>query len=77
MGFLQKLRFDFGDPAKIIIPLIKEWKPINCKNEKSYEKSLYNFLHEKLEDIQITKQFARGRIHADLVVGDKIIIEIF
>jgi len=37
---------------------------------------LYSFLHKRLEDIQITKQYARGRIRADLLVGDKVIVEI-
>jgi hypothetical protein len=60
----------------MITSLIEEWKPVDCGTEKAYEKSLYVFFHEKLADIQVTKQYARGRIRADLVVGDKIIIEL-
>ena len=76
MGLLERLRFNFWDPVSMIISLIEEWKPTKCKTEKAYEKSLYSFLHKKLEDIQITRQYARGRIRADLVVGDKVIIEL-
>lgn len=56
--------------------MIERWEPGVCKIEKNYEKSLYNFLHNELEEIQVTKQYARGRIKADLVIGDKVIIEI-
>ena len=76
MGFLEKLRFDCWDDPDMVASLIKKWKPIDCKTEKGYEKSLYNYLHDKLKDIQVTKQFAKGRIRADLVVGDKVIIEL-
>lgn len=76
MGFLQKMRFKFCDAGAMISSLIKEWRPRKCKTEKQYEKSLYMFLHKRLEDIQITKQYARGRIRADLVVGDKVIVEL-
>lgn len=33
-------------------------------------------MHDKLDDIQVTKQYAKGRIRADIVVGDKVIIEL-
>jgi len=76
MGFLEKLKFNFFDAGDMIKDIIKDWKPGNCMTEKDYEKSLYDFLHRRLDDIQITKQYAKGRIHADLVVGDKVIIEL-
>lgn len=76
MGFFERLRFKFLDPVGMISSLIKEWKPIRCKTEKDYEKSLYSFLHKRLEDTQITKQYAKARIRADLVVGDRVIIEL-
>ncbi len=75
MGFLEKLNY-FLNAAGMVEDIIKDWKPGDCRTEKDYEKSLYTFLHKRLEDIQITKQYAKGRIHADLVVGDKIIIEL-
>jgi hypothetical protein len=76
MGLWDRVRFKFWDPAGLVKSLIREWRPIRCKSEKYYENSLYSFLHKRLEDIQITKQYARGRIRADLVVGDKVIIEL-
>lgn len=76
MGFLEKLQFKFWDAKGMVNSFINEWEPQNCKNEKAYEKSLYSFLHEKFQDIQITKQFSRGRIKADIVVGDKVILEL-
>lgn len=76
MGFLQNIRFNFFDAGGMICSLVEEWRPRKCKAEREYEKSLYMFLHKRLEDIQITKQYARGRIRADLVVGDKVIVEL-
>lgn len=76
MGLLEKLQFRFFDSGRMIKGLVEEWKPVGCRTEKAYEKSLYAFLHERLEDIQVTKQYAKGRIRADLVVGDEVIIEL-
>ena len=76
MGILQKMRFKFCDAGAMISSLVEQWHPRKCKTEKQYEKSLYTFLHRQLEDIQVTKQFAKGRIRADLVVGDKVIVEL-
>ena len=72
----EKLRFSFWDGEQMIASLIEKWRPKGCKVEKDYERSLYDFLHNNLEDLQITKQFARARIRADLAVEDKIIIEL-
>ncbi len=76
MGFFEKLEFYFWDATGMVEDIVKDWKPVNCTTEKAYEKSLYAFFHKRLEDIQITKQYAKGRIHADLVVGDRVIIEL-
>ncbi len=56
--------------------LIALWSPKNCKSEKDYEKSLYTFLHEELGNVQVTKQFSKGRMKADIVVGDEVIWEL-
>ena len=50
-------------------------EPGTLKTEAQYEKSLYDFLHDNLESIQVTKQYARGRIRADIVVNDDVIVE--
>jgi len=60
----------------MVASAIRRWRPRGCDAEKEYEKSLYEFLHKEPPDIQVTKQFARGRVRADVVVGDKIIIEL-
>ena len=76
MGLLEKFQFHLWDGFGMVCSLIDEWEPGKLKSEKSYEKSLYEFLHNKLEDIQVTKQYAKKRIRADIVVGDQVIIEL-
>jgi len=76
MAYLDKLKFKFLDPVSTTIKLIEKWSPRKCTTEKDYENSLYKYLHAELPDIQVTKQYAVGRIRADLMVGDKVIIEI-
>ena len=76
MGTIDKLKLKFWDSVGATADLIKKWKPRKCKTEKDFEKSLYNFLHDQLDSIQITKQYAKGRIRADLVIEDKVIIEL-
>lgn len=73
---LESLRFQFWDPLDMVEGLIKKWKPKGCKTEKQYEVSLYDFMHSELQEVQVTKQFAKGRIRADIVVGDKVIVEL-
>jgi hypothetical protein len=65
-----------GAPFSAVKEAIGKWSPRECENEKSYENSLYLFLHEYFPDVQITKQYAIGRTKADLNVGDEVIIEI-
>ncbi len=75
MSFLEKLKFGF-DNVGFVKNLIRDWKPRGCKSEKDFENFLYEYLHDKLESIQVTKQYAKGRVKADLVVGESIIIEL-
>lgn len=75
MGLIRKLKW-LGDSAGVLTSLFSKWHPRNCKNEKDYENSLYSFLHKELEDHQITKQYGKGRFRADLVIDNKLIIEI-
>ena len=76
MGFLNKLKFKHWDAAGTIVSIIEKWKPRKYKTEKDFEKSLYSYLEKELEDIQITRQYAKGRIRADIVVDDVVIIEL-
>jgi hypothetical protein len=75
MGFLDGVKFRW-DSAGFVTSLMDKWRPRGCKTEKDFENSLYKFLHEHLDTIQITKQYARCRIRADLVVGDDVIVEL-
>ncbi len=76
MGILDKLKFHALDSVGAVAGIIEKWAPTGCKTEKQYENSLYLVLHAELGDVQVTKQYAKGRIHADLVVDDKVIIEL-
>src|ERR1041385_8471365 len=75
MDQFDKLAFKF-DSLSYLKKLIEKWKYLDCKKEKDYENSLYKFLHLQLPDIQITKQFAEGRVKADLKISDDIIVEL-
>lgn len=76
MTFLEKLRFNLWDGDAMVASLIETWQPEGCSTEKHYELSLYDHLHEHLEEVQVTKQFASGRIRADIAVGGRIIVEL-
>ena len=76
MSLLDKLKCHTGNDVGAVGSIIKRWKPTKCKTEKDYEKSLYAFLHEQLGGTQITKQYAKGRIRADLVIADRVIVEL-
>lgn len=76
MASFDKLRFNFWDPMEFAQQLINEWEPGDLKTEQQYEKSLYDFLQQRLDGIQITRQYARGRVRADIAIGDKVIVEI-
>lgn len=75
MGFLDKLKFKMWDDVGAVVDVIAKWQPGKLKDEKAYEKSLYAYLHEVFGDTQITKQFAQGRLRADLKIGDTVIVE--
>ena len=76
MSFLDKLKFKLWDDVGAVVDAITKWRPRKCATEKDYEKSLYAYLHEVFDDTQITKQFAQGRIRADLKVGKDVIVEL-
>lgn len=76
MGLLKSFQFHAWNPLGTTAKLVEEWKPKNCRTEKECEKSLAEFLREKLEDIQVIHQAGSGRIRADLEVGGKVMIEL-
>lgn len=73
---LEKWRFKLWDGDEMIASLIRNWRPSDYKSEKKYEMSLYNFLHDNLSELQVTRQFANGRLRADIAVEGEVIIEI-
>jgi hypothetical protein len=75
MGLLDKISYSL-DKIGHIKKLIAKWNIEDCKSEKDFENSLYKSLHKELSDVQITKQYAVGRVKADILVGEDIIIEL-
>jgi hypothetical protein len=75
MSMLERVKFNW-DRMGFVVGMIEKWEPKRCKTEKDYEKSLYSYLHGQLEEIQVTKQYAKGRIRADIVVADSVIVEL-
>jgi len=75
MDFFEKISF-FWDADGVVKNLIEQWSPIGCSSEKDCEDSLYAFLHQKLDDVQIVRQYGRGRAQIDLMVNDSIMIEL-
>lgn len=76
MGLLDNLKFKFWDEVEAVTSLLEKWRPRNCKTEKDFEKSLYKYLNENLGNIQITPQYAQGRVRADLLIGKSVIVEL-
>lgn len=76
MNILDKVKFHLGDSVGFVTKKMESWNPKKCSTEKDYEKSLYQYLHDELGNLQITKQYAKGRIRADLMIGDKVIVEL-
>ncbi len=76
MGLLDKFVFHAWDERQAVVKLIERWEPRRCNTEKEYEKSLAAHLRQELPGISVTPQYAKGRIKADLLVGEKVIVEI-
>lgn len=75
MNLFERIRFALDDVGTVG-QAIKRWRPRLCNSEKDYERSLYDYLHRAFPDLQITKQYAKGRVRADIAVEDRVIIEI-
>lgn len=66
----------FDDIFDEVGKVIKSWKPRGCKTEKDYEKRLIQKLEKELPKRNIQKQIGSGRQRVDIVVDDKLAIEI-
>ena len=74
MAFMDKVWFSYNEVI-FVTELLEKWAPVNCKREKDFEVSLFSFLHERLPNFQITKQFGIGRTKADLVLEKRLAVE--
>ena len=73
---MTSAKFKWWNPIGTAVELIEAWTPVGCATEKDYERSLYQHLHAELGGVQVTRQFASGRIRADIVVGSRVLIEL-
>ena len=55
---------------------IEAWRPRGCRTEKDYERSLVKKLREELVNETITPQYGSGRTRVDIMVHDKVPIEV-
>jgi hypothetical protein len=76
MSGFTSFKFNYWDAIGTIRQLIVEWQPSQYKTEKDYENSLYDFLRNSLPGVVITPQYGFGRARTDIVVSDKVAIEI-
>ena len=76
MGLIRPPKGGVCQASSLVAALIEKWSPQRFRTEKGYEISLYCFLHDNLKDFQVTRQYARGRVRADIVVEDHIVLEI-
>lgn len=76
MGVIDKLKFYVWDDVGAVIDVIKKWKPRDCKTEKDLENSLVRKLKKHFPGLDVTPQYERNGIRGDIVVGDKVLIEI-
>jgi polyhydroxyalkanoate synthesis regulator phasin len=69
---------EFTVPPSVhdVLRLIEDWRPRLCKTEKDFERSLHKHLEKKLEDVNVIMQYAAGRVKGDIVVDEKILIEL-
>lgn len=64
------------DPFGTVKEIIESWQPINCNTEKDFEESLSKELENKLKNQKIQKQYGSGRQKFDIVVHNKVPIEL-
>lgn len=75
MDLWDRLRY-WSNHIEYVAGLVDRWSPSGCASEKDCEDSLYNFLHKNLLDKQVIRQYGKGRSHVDLMVDDKVMIEL-
>lgn len=74
---LDKIGDFFTSPAEKVDRLLEKWEPEReCKTEKQFEKSLAEFLRKECPKYKVQQQYGVGRDKIDIVVQDKVAIEI-
>ena len=65
-------------PASVrnVVGLVQSWRPRNCESEKEFERSLKKHLDKNLPSSDVIPQSAQGRMKGDIVVDDRILIEL-
>jgi len=64
------------DAPGLVKKILVDWQPIEFASERAAEDSLYEYLHAQFEKTQVTRQYARGRATVDLVIGERVMIEL-
>lgn len=72
---LLAMRYAFN-PRRVVVRLIREWKPEPARLESHYEKSLHRFLKDHLPFVKITRQYGSGRVKCDLATGKEVMVEL-
>jgi len=73
---LRNLWFDFMDPVETVCKLIYEWQPTDTSSEIKIEESLHEYLAKQLKWYDVRRQFRHDRIIADILINEKLAIEI-
>jgi len=63
-------------PFDRVCQAIESWRPRGCKTEKDYERSLVKQLEQELVNQTITPQYGSGRTVVDIMVQNKVPIEL-
>jgi len=64
------------NPFGRVCEVIESWRPRGCKTEKDYENSLVKKLEKELVNQNIQQQYGSARQRVDIMVHDKVPIEI-
>jgi len=73
---LRNLWFDFTDPVETVSKLIYEWQPTDTSSETKIEESLHAHLAKRLKRDDVRRQFHHDRVTADILINEKLGIEI-
>ena len=73
---LRNLWFDFMDPVATVSDLIRKWQPTDTSTEAKIEESLHAYLAKRLKWHDVRRQFRHDRVTADILINEKLAIEI-